>query len=88
MPLRRVERRTESGGRKVFIERVEEPDPDGRWAPLEEIVTETTRRETRRTRNVTCFGTTRSANQDCTKRLRPIGDEAQREYSYRNHVGR
>lgn len=41
IPLRRVERRTESGGRKVLIESVEAPGVDGNWNPREEAVTET-----------------------------------------------
>jgi len=40
IPFRRVERRTESGGRKVIIERGEAPGVEGRWEPLEEDVTE------------------------------------------------
>jgi len=43
IPFRRVERRTESGGRKVIIERSEAPGVEGRWEPLEEDVTDTTR---------------------------------------------
>lgn len=43
IPFRRVERRTESGGRKVIIERGEAPGVEGRWEPLEEDVTDTTR---------------------------------------------
>src|SRR4029434_7582970 len=43
IPFRRVERRTESGGRKVIIERDEAPGVEGRWEPLEEDVTDTTR---------------------------------------------
>jgi hypothetical protein len=43
LPLRRVERRTESGGRKVIIETVEAPSLEGRWEPLEEDVTDTAR---------------------------------------------
>jgi len=43
IPFRRVERRTESGGRKVIIERDEAPGVEGRWQPLEEDVTEMTR---------------------------------------------
>jgi hypothetical protein len=43
IPLRRVERRTESGGRKVIIEAAEAPGIEGKWEPLEEVVTETTR---------------------------------------------
>jgi hypothetical protein len=42
IPFRRVERRTESGGRKILIERVEAPGVEGNWQPLEEVVTETT----------------------------------------------
>src|SRR4029453_2932685 len=40
IPFRRVERRTESGGRKILIERGEAPGVEGRWEPLEEDVTE------------------------------------------------
>jgi hypothetical protein len=43
LPFRRVERRTESGGRKVIIEAVEAPGVEGTWRPLEQVVTETTR---------------------------------------------
>jgi hypothetical protein len=42
LPFRRVERRTESGGRKIFIEAVEAPGIEGTWQPLEQVVTETT----------------------------------------------
>jgi hypothetical protein len=42
VPLRRVERRTESGGRKILIESVEAPGVDGNWHPREQAVTETT----------------------------------------------
>jgi hypothetical protein len=45
LPLRRVERRTESGGRKVIIERADAPSVEGQWAPLEEVVSETTQRD-------------------------------------------
>ena len=45
IPLRRVERRTESGGRKVIIETVDAPGVEGKWQPLEEVVSETTRRD-------------------------------------------
>ena len=40
LPLRRVERRTESGGRKVFIETVEATGVEGNWEPVEEVVTD------------------------------------------------
>jgi len=43
LPLRRVERRTESGGRKVIIEAVEAPGVEGKWEPVEEVVTDTSR---------------------------------------------
>jgi hypothetical protein len=43
LPLRRVERRTASGGRKVIIETAEAPSVEGRWEPLEEVVAESTR---------------------------------------------
>ena len=39
LPLRRVERRTESGGRKILIETVETPGVEGTWEPAEEVVT-------------------------------------------------
>jgi len=42
-PFRRVERTTESGGRKIIIEAVESPGVEGKWRPLEEVVTDTTR---------------------------------------------
>jgi len=42
LPFRRVERRTESGGRKVFIEAVETPSIEGNWHPVVEVATETT----------------------------------------------
>jgi hypothetical protein len=45
LPLRRVERRTESGGRKVIIETVEAPGVEGKWQPLEEVVSEPTQRD-------------------------------------------
>jgi len=45
LPLRRVERRTASGGRKVIIETAEAPSVEGKWEPREEVVTETTQRE-------------------------------------------
>jgi hypothetical protein len=59
IPLRRVERRTASGGRKVIIEAAEAPGVEGRWEPLEEVVTETTRTGTTSThtqRDVFQFG--------------------------------
>jgi len=40
IPFRRVERRTESGGRKVIIERTEAPGVEGRWQPLQEDATD------------------------------------------------
>jgi hypothetical protein len=43
LPWRRVERRTESGGRKVIIETAEAPSVEGRWERVEEVVTDTTR---------------------------------------------
>src|SRR5262245_47276686 len=43
LPLRRVERRTESGGRKVFIETVAVLGIEGTWEPVEEVVTDTSR---------------------------------------------
>ena len=42
LPFRRVERRTESGGRKVFIEAVETPSIEGNWHQVVEVTTETT----------------------------------------------
>ena len=42
LPLRRVERRTESGGRKILIEAVQAPGIEGNWPPVETVVTETT----------------------------------------------
>src|SRR5688500_11100727 len=42
-PWRRVETRSESGGREVVVETSEMPDVEGRLAPIEEIVTETIR---------------------------------------------
>jgi hypothetical protein len=45
LPLRRVERTTESGGRKIFIEATEAPGVEGKWEPIEEIVTDTSRRD-------------------------------------------
>lgn len=48
-PFRRVERTTESGGRKVIIERVEAPSVEGKWEPLEEVVSDTTRAGNRTT---------------------------------------
>ena len=48
IPFRRVERRTESGGRKVIIERAEAPSIEGRWEPLEEVVSDTKTTTTRR----------------------------------------
>jgi hypothetical protein len=41
-PLRRVQTRSESDGRKVVVETVEGPDIEGRWVTFEEVVTETT----------------------------------------------
>lgn len=43
LPFRRVERRTESGGRKVIIETAETPSVEGRLEPVEEVVTDTAR---------------------------------------------
>jgi hypothetical protein len=43
IPLRRVERTTESGGRKIIIEATEAPGVEGKWEPIEEIVTDTSR---------------------------------------------
>jgi hypothetical protein len=43
VPWRRVERTTESGGRKIIIETVEAPGVEGKWEPLEEVVTDSTR---------------------------------------------
>ena len=43
LPLRRVERRTESGGRKVILETTEAPSIEGRLEPVEEDATDTTR---------------------------------------------
>jgi len=43
LPFRRVERRTESGGRKVIIETAVTPSVEGRWEPVEEVVTDTAR---------------------------------------------
>jgi hypothetical protein len=48
IPFRRVERTTESGGRKVIIEAVERPGVEGKWVTLEEAVTDTTRGTTTR----------------------------------------
>ena len=45
MPLRRTQTRSTSGGREVLVETVESLDIEGRLAPSEEIVTETTRTE-------------------------------------------
>jgi hypothetical protein len=45
LPLRRVERRTAAGGRKVIIETAEVPSVEGKWEPREEVVTETTQRD-------------------------------------------
>jgi hypothetical protein len=45
IPLRRVERRTESGGRKIIIEATEAPGVEGKWEPIEEIVTDTSQRD-------------------------------------------
>jgi hypothetical protein len=44
LPSRRVETRSESGGRELRTETVETPDPDGRLRPSGETITETTRR--------------------------------------------
>src|SRR4029079_5914984 len=41
VPLRRVETRSESGGRTVVVEKLEGPDIEGRLTTFEEIVTET-----------------------------------------------
>ena len=43
LPFRRVERRTESGGRKIIVEAVETPGIEGTWERVEEVVTETRR---------------------------------------------
>jgi hypothetical protein len=40
---RTVQRRTESAGRQVVVDTEERPGPDGRWEPVEQIVTETVR---------------------------------------------
>lgn len=40
---RTVQRRTESAGRVVVVDTEERPGADGRWQPVEEIVTETVR---------------------------------------------
>jgi len=45
LPYRRVERRTESGGRKILIETAETVDVDGRFEPVEEVVTTDTQRD-------------------------------------------
>ena len=42
IPFRRVERRTESGGRKVIIETAEALGIEGKWQPVEEVVSTTT----------------------------------------------
>ena len=42
-PWRRVETRSESNGVEVVIETFEAPDVEGRWAPVQEIVTEAIR---------------------------------------------
>jgi len=42
LPFRRVERTTESGGRKVFIEAVETPSIEGNWHRVVQVTTETT----------------------------------------------
>jgi hypothetical protein len=42
-PWRRVQTRSESGGREIVAETSEAPDVEGRLAPIEEIVTETIR---------------------------------------------
>jgi hypothetical protein len=42
-PLRRVERTTASGGRKILIETVEAPGIEGKSQPFAEVVTDTTR---------------------------------------------
>jgi hypothetical protein len=44
LPLRRVETRSESGGREVRTETVETPDSDGRLKPAGQAITETNRR--------------------------------------------
>ena len=51
LPFRRVERRTESGGRKVIIEAAETPNVEGRWEPVEEVVTDTARTSPSRTQS-------------------------------------
>lgn len=43
VPWRRVESRTESGGRIIVVSTSETPDINGRMAPDQEVVTETTR---------------------------------------------
>lgn len=42
LPLRRVERTTVSGGRKVIIETAEAPGVEGQWHPVEEVISSTT----------------------------------------------
>ena len=57
-PFRRVERTTESGGRKIIIEAAEAPGIEGKWEPLQEVVADTTRTgtTTRSQRDVFTFG--------------------------------
>jgi hypothetical protein len=42
-PSRTVERRSQTGGRELVVQTEESIGPDGRWIPVEEIVTERTR---------------------------------------------
>jgi hypothetical protein len=46
VPWRRVESRTEAGGRIIVVSTSETPDINGRMAPDQEVVTETTRNST------------------------------------------
>ncbi len=71
-PLRRVQTRSESGGREVVVETSEAPDIEGRLAPVQEIVMETIRTapNTARTRHdVFGFGDRRRRLLETTESL-------------------
>jgi hypothetical protein len=77
LPLRRVERRTESGGRKVIVETVEAPSVEGRWEALEESVT-----TTNQTGNATTH-TQRDLFYFAPQRQRRLGETTQAEQQTR-----
>ena len=80
-PLRRVHARSEADGRKVIVETVEGLDIEGRLAPFEEVVTETTQAaDFTQTRHdvfrITAGGRRLLETNESRQETRPDGDSA------------